>query len=223
MTAPLLIIVPTRGRRANLERLLQTFALSRAGETDLLVVADDDDPSYDGLKLPGRCRLVSRPRACLTDKLNQHAVPLTAEYQMIGFLGDDCVLESHGWDNAFRDELKTPGIAWPNGERQDYGEHEVVSSVIIRALGWYFPPEMSHYWTDVALADIGRGAGCYRKAEGAIIRHRHKEHGTDDTYRLAESTAEADQQAYWRWHETRRNADIATVKAAIGLDRCLSF
>ena len=48
----LMVLCPTRWRRANLERFLASFDASREADTDLLVIIDDDDDSYDEMTFP---------------------------------------------------------------------------------------------------------------------------------------------------------------------------
>lgn len=219
MTADLLIIVPTRRRRANVERFIEAFDATREARTDLLILADDGDGSYDGLTLPARCDLVSQERAQLGPKINRYAVPLAQIYPAIGFLADDCVPETPGWDATLLSYLDVPGIAYPeNGRRRDIGEHQVISSQIIRALGWYFEPSLMHYWTDTVLADLGRAAGCYRYVPEAVVTHRHYDCGGrhDEVYaESVEANGSSDAIAYQHWRAQRMAADIETVRGAI--------
>lgn len=215
---PLLIIVPTRRRRANVERFLDAWIWT-AQIADCLLVTDDDDDSYDGLRLPEDVRIAQGPRAWLTQKLNRHAMPAARTYATVGFLGDDCVPQNSGWDRMLYEALETPGIAYPDDQRRrDLGEHEVISSCIIRALGWYFEPTLNHYWTDNVWADIGRAAGCYRRVESAKIRHLHHDAGgrLDATYsESADANGARDSAAYQAWKAERMGHDVAVVRSVI--------
>ena len=71
-----------------------------------------------------------------------------------------------------------PAIAYPwDGMREDIPEAPVVSSQIVRALGWLINPAVSHYYGDNTLADLGRGAGCLRFLRAVAVDHAHPGRG----------------------------------------------
>lgn len=225
MTADLLVIVPTRGRRVLLERFLAAAAATREAATDLLVVTDDDDDAgtYAGVTLPDATRMVSGPRAWLGPKLNRHAVPAAREYPVVGFLADDVIPETPGWDSLLLAALGTPGIAYGEDRRRaDVPEHPFVSSVIVRALGWFSEPSLRHYCLDCVLADLGNAAGCLRFVPHAVMAHLHHSchngTGQDATYAEAEANGPHDQAAYQAWRRERMTADVAAVRSATSLD-----
>jgi hypothetical protein len=219
MSADLLVIIPTRGRRAQLDRFLAAAATTRQAATDLLVVIDDDDTAtYEGLALPPRARAVMGPRARLAPKLNRHAVPAARDYPAVGFLADDTVPVTPGWDRLLLGALGTPGIAYPDDRRRDdVPEHPFISSAIIAALGWFFEPSLRHYYADDVLADLGRGAGCLAYVPEAVVDHLHYQTrpgvARDATYTEAEAEGFRDRQAYQQWRASRMTADIATIAA----------
>jgi len=208
-------IIPTRGRREQLEELLPNLHATRGGDTRLIVAIDDDDPAYDrglSIPLPRNVGFVVGPHEPLTPKLNRWAVPAAQHYPVVGFLADD-VDPGPGWDIAYYEALQTPGIAIPaTFSRADgVGEHQAVSSVIIRGLGWYFQPRLRHYYTDNVWADLGRGAGCYRTSDAVII-HNHVLSG-DETYRQAERHGPSDALAYREWRDGDGYiTELATLK-----------
>jgi hypothetical protein len=214
----LLVIVPTRGRRAQLDRFLAAADATRQAATDLLVVIDDDDTAtYEGLVLPSRAHAVTDPRVRLAPKLNRHAVPAARNYPVIGFLADDTVPVTPGWDRLLLAALATPGIAYPDDQRRDdVPEHPFISSAIITALGWFFEPSLRHFYADDVLADIGRGAGCLAYVPEAVVEHLHYQTrpgvARDATYTEAEAEGFRDQQAYQQWRASRMADDIATVR-----------
>lgn len=230
MTAEMLVIIPTRGRPAQLQRFLEAFAATRRADTDLLVALDDDDrQAYDGVALPEGAWVASAPRAWLGPKVNRYAVPAAWRYPVIGMLADDVVPENIGWDRLILDALETPGVAWPHdGRRSDIPEHPFISSAIVQALGWFYEPSLCHYWTDNVWADLGLLAGCLRPVAEAAVRHLHYAAAPgfpggatagvrrDRTYADAEENERRDQAAYLTWRRNGLAADVATVRAAIG-------
>jgi hypothetical protein len=206
-----------------MDRFLAAYADTVQGDTDLLVVTDDDDQdAYAGLALPDRASMTVLPRMWLTPKLNAVCVPAAERYRAVGFLADDCAPQAPGWDLMLAEALATPGIAYPEDRRRDdIPEHPFVSSEIVTALGWFFEPSLVHYYADHVLADIGRSAGCLRYVRDALVPHLHYHvPGTgaerDRTYAEAERNGPADYAAYQAWRMTRMGADAATVRAVAG-------
>lgn len=226
MTTDLLVVVPTRGRAALMDRFVEAWSATVQGDTELLVVADEDDQStYDGLRLPARAGFTVLPRMWLGPKLNAVCVPEAERYRAVGFLADDCLPQAPGWDVMLTRALATPGIAYPEDRRRDdIPEHPFVSSQIITALGWFFEPSLAHYFADEVLADLGRAAGCLRHVADAVIPHLHyhvRGAGAqrDRTYSEAEKNGTADYAACQAWRTDRKAADVATVCAVTGTPR----
>lgn len=210
-----------------MDRFLAAYADTVQGDTDLLVVTDDDDQdAYAGLQLPARASVTVLPRMWLAPKLNTVCVPAAERYRAVGFLADDCVPQAPGWDVMLTAALATPGIAYPNDRRRDdIPEHAFISSQIITALGWFFEPSLRHYYADEALADLGRAAGCLRYVPDAVVAHLHYHVGgtgakRDRTYAEAEKNGADDSAAYQAWRTERMGADAATVRAALEAAQC---
>jgi hypothetical protein len=227
--ADLLVVVPTRGRAALMDRFVEAWSATVQGDTELLVVADEDDQStYDGLRLPARAGFTVLPRMWLGPKLNAVCVPEAERYRAVGFLADDCLPQAPGWDVMLTRALATPGIAYPEDRRRDdIPEHAFISSEIITALGWFFEPSLAHYYTDNLLADLGRAAGCLRYVPDAVVAHLHYQVGgtgakRDRTYAEAEKNGALDYGAYQAWRAERMGADVATVRGALEAGPCRS-
>jgi hypothetical protein len=220
----MIFVLPTMAaRRARLKTFLSAFADTRQGRTSLIIATDEDEQgAWDHLALPPGALVMTAPKMPLSAKVNYWAFPLAARYRLVGFLADDCVPVTPGWDVLLGDAIRgAPGLAYPRNERrEDIPEHHLCSSVIIRALGWYLEPKMRHYWTDNVLADITRPLGLLRYLPDVIIRHDHYdvadvEH--DGVYRDAEGQGRLDLEAYSRWRDERMTADIRRVAEAAGV------
>jgi hypothetical protein len=205
-----------------MDRFLAAWSATVHGDTDLLVVTDDDDHSYRGMRLPAHAGLRVLPRMRLGPKLNAVCVPAAEQYKAVGFLADDCLPQTPGWDVMMMEALAAPGIAYPEDRRRDdIPEHAFISSPIITALGWFFEPTLAHYYTDNLLADLGRAAGCLRYVPDAVVAHLHYQVGgtgaeRDRTYAEAEKNGAPDYAAYQAWRTARMAADAATVRAVTG-------
>ena len=67
----LLVMVPTRGRSAQCERLLASFRETASPATDILFILDPDDRSYDEMDFGDAPRAVLDPRAYLIGEAEQ--------------------------------------------------------------------------------------------------------------------------------------------------------
>ena len=202
-----LIITPTRQRKDNAQRLIDSVAATATAQTDLILAVDDDDAhSYTGLRA-GRARVLVGPRQTCPAWTNQIARDYGGGYRALASLGDDHVPETYGWDSLLLgaiDAMGGTGIAYGD----DCLQHEklptapVISSDIVVALGWLFLPGLTHFYCDdvwKALAEPDLLA----YVPEVIIRHLHFSVGTaprDGTYAEAEPSMGADAAAYGAWY-----------------------
>ena len=223
----LLVITPSRGRPERLRKMLDACRdLSRA-DTQVVVATDDDDPCSLAYRQvlrgrPGAWHYYG-PRRTLCAWTNNIALSCLADFRALASFGDDHVPETPGWDAlllAALDRMGGTGIVY--GDDKLMGENlataPVVSSDIVAALGHLFEPSFEHMCVDVALMDIGRGAGCLAYVPEVITRHVHWcNNGApmDATYAAAEAVKEADRARYDIWREERMAGDIAKVRALI--------
>lgn len=214
----LLVIVPTRGRRANVERFLGAVEATRT-MADVLLVTDDDDPAYEGLLLPPWARIAQGGRAVISVKVNRHATREADRYRALMFSGDDHVPETPGWDGLLAAPARG-GMSYPDCcHRDDIPEAVVMDSRLVRALDWFYPPFVSHFYADNTWADLGNRTGCLAYAREVIWRHLH--HALhpgvveyDDTYKISEPLGAPDREAWETWRAGQMADDLAKVQAA---------
>jgi hypothetical protein len=221
----LLVIVPSRGRPGRLREMLRACADRAGALTDIVIGLDDDDAgAYAEVtrEEPGiGVEWVTGPRDTLTGWTNRLAAPRAARYRAVASLGDDHIPRTPGWDRlllAALDAMGGTGIAYPDDRRRaDVPEAAVISSDIIRALGWMCLPSVRHFYCDDAWADLGRGAGCLAYVPEAVVEHMHhatrRDVARDATYAEAEAGGAADLRAYRAWRAGPMGADIETVRA----------
>lgn len=217
-------ILPTRGRRAQAERCVEAIAATRQTDAPLILAVDiDDRATYDGMTLPPWAELDWGPRGNLGSVLNMRAMVRLGQYDAIGFIADDAVPVTPGWDQLLLDALETPGVACPaNGIRPDScaGEHWLISTVISQALGWYHPPYVAHFWGDVIITEIAEELGVLRFVPGARIDHLQYQHtilaDRDALNIIHEAGQGADAAGYKRWRDGGQKADdLEKVRAAL--------
>ena len=215
------MVVPVRGRRALLDRFIASFDATRHLDTRLLLVADADDDSYEGMTFPAYTRMRVIPRTYVVAKVNRFAVPAARNSLAVGNTGDDNVFTTPGWDKLLMEPLATRhGWAYPDDlRRRDIPENVVISSPIIRALGWMQCPAMRHYYVDNVWGDMARACGRLFFCPWVVQPHLHYEvdpaQARDPVYAGAERHGERDKAAYEKWRRERMAADVATVRGVL--------
>ena len=224
----LLVIVPTRGRKAQLDRLLESFRETVSEGTDLLAVLDpDDEATYEGMDWGNALHAVLAPRGTLSEKLNQVAKAMTGQYGALMFCGDDHVFRTPGWDAAMLAllaEMGGNGWVYPHTvRRSDVPEVWLASASVTATLGWFFPPHVSHFYGDNMIAELGKRSGLIRYCPSAVVEHLHYqttpgvEH--DATYKEAEEAhGTADMAAYQQWRADTMPFEVARLRRALNSD-----
>jgi hypothetical protein len=216
----LLVMVPTRGRRAQCERLRKSFA-ETATCADLLFITDPDDDAYEGMDWGEASAAVLDPREYLTGKLNKTALAMADLYRVLMWTGDDNVFRTPGWDRimlAALDDLGGSGWIYPDDKRRsDVPEHWMVSSDIVKTLGWMANPVLGHFYIDNSVAELGKRAGLIRWCPEAVIEHLHysvnPETEHDGLYKSTEEKfGAADLDAYQQWRVNQLPFDVSLLR-----------
>jgi len=222
----LLIMVPTRGRRANCERLLESFQAT-ATCADLLFILDPDDGAYDGMDWGGAATVVLDPRDYLVGKLNKTAAAVAGSYRVLYWVGDDNVFVTPGFDRLMLDCLEDmggSGWVYPDDKRrQDVPEHWMVSSDVVQALGWFANPALGHYYIDNTTAELGKRAGLIRFCPEAVVEHLHysvaPQTVRDEVYLSTEERfGAADLQAFHQYRSDQLPHDVALLRRKFSSD-----
>ncbi len=224
----LLVIVPTRGRKANCGRLLESFRATASDGTDICFILDpDDEATYDGVEWGDALHAILAPRGTLADKLNQTATAMASQYSALMWTGDDHVFRSPGWDTAMLAVLAGmggEGWVYPHTvRRQDVPEIWLASAGITAELGWFFPPFLSQYCGDNVIAELGKRSGLIRYCGEAVVEHLHYSihPGTerDATYAEAEEAhGPADLAALHQWRAEQMPYDTARLRRKFSPD-----
>ena len=217
----LLVIVPTRGRRGNCERMLKSFT-ETATVADILFVSDPDDAeTYEGMDWGAALHAVMEPRGSYITKLNHGQEAFAGAYGAYMCLGDSNVFITTAWDQILLKALADMGgHGWvypENGRRRDVPEHWLASASVIDALGWFAPPSQGMYYGDNIVGELGKRAGLIRYVPEAVIEHRHytvdPETPHDDTYKTAEDTwGAADLQAFQAYRASQLANDVSVLR-----------
>jgi hypothetical protein len=236
VTGNLLVITPSRGRPGQLADMLDA-TLGTSGEgTHVAVGYDDDDPERDGYeslarearsRWPGRTFWHRGPGRDMTRWTNHLAVswPRAFRYRYLASLGDDHFPQTQGWDETLTAAIESvggTGIAYGNDlhQRDRLPTAPVISTAIVRALGWMILPGLVSKYADNVWKDLGDGAGCLSYVPDVIIEHRHPDAGkapVDDTYARGNAYYDADRVLYRAWAGGLRDDDVKTVRDVMRL------
>ena len=228
----MVMIVPSRNRPGNIQRLLRAWPKVTSANTKLVVRVDADDetlPDYHLLDVAGslfepEASLVVGKRGSLTEILNELAVKYAANFDAVGFIGDDCLPRTRGWDRMLTDALASmgSGIAFPADGIHNGGLpcHIVMSSSWVQTLGWFAQPSIRHLFIDNVWGALGRQVGRLHYCRNVLVEHLHpivQKAEWDDVYRTVNAGAmyEAGQAAYDEYLLTTFRSDVAKLEALI--------
>jgi len=221
-TQPLAVVVPTRGRPQSAARLQQAFADTDSLNATLVFVVDADDPELDGYFTRAGvgeiAHLMVREGAGgtgMTAALNHAARVLTDEYGALGFMGDDHLPRTAGWDAHVLGALGTgePRIVYGNDLLQGAAlpTAAFMPSRLVRALGFMAPPVLGHLYVDNFWLELGERLGALRYLPDVVIEHLHPAAGKaamDERY-AAVNAAEADAADRRAWLDFRDGVGLA--------------
>jgi hypothetical protein len=226
--ADMVMLVPSRSRPANVARLAQAMADTCTAGTQLLVLVDQDDPTLAEYGALGVDLFVAPPGDLrgMTIPLNRAAILAAREYDLVGFLGDDVLPRTVGWDQRFIDELTKleTGIVWGDDLLQHdiWPTHVSMTADIIRALGWMAMPALTHLFVDVVWMRLGEKLDRIRYLPDVILEHMHPAAAKatmDDLYTEINSptTITHDGAAYEHWLANTIDADITRIRDSCNL------
>lgn len=178
----MLVITPSRSRPENIVKLIESFGETRTN-AELLICVDDDDETLDGYKAiprPPWAMLVIGPRLRLGPTLNLYATRLMEDHDEIGFMGDDHRPRTAGWDRRFREAIGRVGITYGNDLIQgpNIPTAVMMSSNIIKAIGYMVPRVLVHmyldnFWKDLGMGLANHGIGKLTYLGDVVIEHMH--------------------------------------------------
>lgn len=168
------LLLPSRGRPGNIERLWNSAKETADGEIEMTVRLDDDDPSkypeIEGVKY------LYGPRDVLSKYWNEcyeHAVG-----PIFMHCGDDIIFRTQGWDTIVHDKFNEHNdrIVFVHGDdglhNAAFGTHGFIHKNWVDAVGYFVPPYFSSDFNDTWLNDVANDIG--RRAHVPILtEHMH--------------------------------------------------
>jgi hypothetical protein len=149
--------------------------------TELIFAIDADDVAEYGDLMHATAgvnnvKIVIAARMGMNGTLNHWANWMAPDYDYICFMGDDHLPITKGWDTKLGEAIgDKAGIAYGNDLLQ--GENlptaVVMSTKIIRALGFMSPPALKHLFLDNFWLAIGKALGNATYCPDVVIEHLH--------------------------------------------------
>lgn len=178
----LIMIVPSRGRPENITRLANAMHGTMTAATRLIVVIDIDDPLageyVKALDNPGPwASLYVQSGAKKLNPILNYVAPMYAPFcDYIGFMGDDHLPRTKGWDAELIGAIgQKPGVAYANDlfQKQNLPTSVVMSSALVRGLGYMAPPSLQHMYMDNFWKRLGTDLDHMIYMPEVIIEHMH--------------------------------------------------
>jgi hypothetical protein len=176
-----LAILPSRSRPESVERGVK--ALQEHSRISDICVAIDDDQADLYPRLDGVIYEVN-PRLRMNGTLNLVASKYADKYETIYFLGDDHLVKTPGWDEILYESIQARGYGLSYGndllQGQKLATAVMMSTNIIRAIGYMAPPKLIHLYMDNFWMSLGQALDCIKYEQRAIIEHLHYLAGKSD-------------------------------------------
>lgn len=228
----LIMIVPSRGRPENITRLANAMHNTMTAATRLLVVVDRDDPKlneYDkALDNPGPWAklTINYELKGLNTILNCYAVAQAEFCDYVGFMGDDHLPRTKGWDAELIGAIgQRPGVAYANDlfQKQNLPTSVVMSSALVRGLGYMAPPPLQHMYMDNFWKRLGTDLDHMIYMPEVIIEHMHPFAGKaelDAGYQRVNTPRvyDEDRESYEQFLLTQWPADLESLKGYLKND-----
>ena len=218
-----LVILPTRSRPDSAERCIN--ALKEHSVLSDFVIAIDDDQADLYPRLDGVTYEVN-PRLRMNGTLNLVANKYADKYETIFFLGDDHLVQTPNWDEYLSKAIahKGYGLAYGNDllQRHQLATAVMMSTNIIRAVGYMAPPKLVHLYMDNYWMILGQRLGTLWYFDNVIVEHLHPVAGKvawDEQYREANSdeVANKDRMELHRYMEEDFTTELEKITTALGL------
>lgn len=220
----IVVLVPTRGRPDNAKRLYTSLMDTANRGFGIEFCVDEDDPYLEAYleALPGGTVSVGSPNR-LGPWLNIASKAHLGNYDIIGFIGDDVISRTYGWDEDVREAYGPNMIAYPNDGHQGPGLPTSVfmDSDLIWSLGYMVNPAFKHLYIDNHWKRLGEELDTLTYLPEVNMEHMHPFAGKapeDATYRAANSPEQysTDGQAFMIWEQ--RVLPIDVIRAMEGGD-----
>lgn len=218
-----LVILPTRSRPDKTAEAVEL--LQKNSVISDICVAIDDDQSELYPRIEGVIYEVN-PRLRMNGTLNLVANKYADKYETIFFLGDDHRTRTHGWDEKLYEPIKRRGYGLSYGndllQKQNLATAVMMSTNIIRIIGYMAPPKLIHLYMDNFWMNLGKALQCLDYVGNVTIEHMHYMAGkseADEQYLDVNSSEmyETDKKTYLEYVQSDLKHDLEKLIVGLGL------
>jgi len=220
---------PTYKRPEGLKELADSWVKYQPGKK-LVVRVWEDDPhgeAYARMEWPEEWEFYTSPAEGFTAAMNEFFAKYPDE-PTYGFIADDIRLTAEE-SLDYLESLASPFfIAYPNDtiQRDRLCTHYCIGGDLVRIMGWFSPPFLSHGFTDQVWKLLGQGAGLLRYAPHVVFYHKHFLAGRapyDDGYAkvydekglMTNAAVTRDSEVFQKYIASAAATDIKMLRAAI--------
>jgi hypothetical protein len=220
-----LIIIPSRNRVENVERVINAIK-ETASISDIVIGLDEDNheiyPRIAGVTYDVNPQTEKR----MNGTLNLLATKYADRYDSITFMGDDHLPKTKNWDEILYQPIKDKGYGVSYGNDLYQGENlptaVVMSTHIIRCLGFMSPPEQIHMFLDNFWKAVGSKLDALFYFDDIIIEHLHAYVGKselDEMYLSVNNPEVAgyDGERYGYYIYNKFDSDVKKLYSCLGI------
>ena len=223
-------LLPSRKRYDLVKRFMNDLKESKASTCGFVLISDWDAAGYadvdwyDGWAPIVLKTNLGRPES-QGDKIRA-IWDLIVCWDWIGWLGDDQVPMTKGWDQKYIEALNGCNIVTCNDDWAIKGDDQhkyermagawVFSGPLLRAIGYMFPNGMHQTCMDDAYEAIDMVEPISTKLRDVTIKHLHPQNGlraADETYEIAYGKYGSGDESKWR--QWRDNGGLAQAASNI--------
>lgn len=185
----LVVLVPTRGRPQNAARLSEGWSSVGTLNADLVFVTDWDDPELEAYRTLmdegvvhslvtfGPDLTGADASSGMVRPLNRAAEIYREAYRYVGFMGDDHMPRTSGWEYRVIEALDSGEPRVVYGDDLFQGRRLATAAFMhtrmVKAMGWMAPPVLAHLYVDNFWMELGEILSGLVHLDDVIIEHLH--------------------------------------------------
>lgn len=207
-------LLPTRKRLPTLKRFFDAARATGLSTPGLVLVHEAEVPDYADFQFPENWKLIPTKAEGMGDKFRE-IWPMVKSMDWVGWLVDDVVPKTDGWDKILIGGLNGQNIISCNdGARAPFRMcAPVFSGDLLRAVGYLYAEGFWHTYMDDAWERLGRATDTWWVCMEVLLKHEDAfQTGiADDTHHKSYGQTERDKAALVHWRKTEMDRAVQRV------------
>lgn len=215
-----LVMIGSRSRPDNAVRAFNQLRKVSAISDFVLTINEDQADLYP--EIDGVTTEVVANGLGANGKANAIIHKYWDKYQTITGIDDDCLVQTQGWDEILQAPIQRIGHGISYGNDGIQGEKlptkVMISSNIVKALGFFAPPPLFHSFADNFWKRLGRYLNSLHYFDDVNMEHLHWLNGKadkDETYESSQERYERDKIAYQKYILKDFEKDLKRVRDSL--------